>query len=122
MTKEDAQKQLKAFFTHYPMLTFTIKEYENDEWIAQCNEVDGIITGGKGFDQAYMEDLMQDAILTAAGIPYEYSDNMLKRVWSPDLIQSTTESQTKEESVVSVRNYQSIYKIDHFNVGNVQFS
>ena len=67
MNKEQAAKQLDKFMGGKP-LTFSIKQGPNDEWVAQCNEIDGIVTCGIGYDAFEMEKLMQDAILTAAGI------------------------------------------------------
>jgi len=112
MSKEQAQNQLKSFFEGFPMLTFTIKQYPNDEWTAQCNEIDSIITCGKGYDLANMEELMQDAILTAASIPNQFAADMLKRVWDPNLIVPVN---TELEQNTSVSLFQSIYKIsDHY--------
>jgi hypothetical protein len=107
MNKEEAIQQLKNFYEGISMLTFSIKEYPGDEWVAQCNEIDSIITGGVGGDIVAMENLMQDAILTAAGIPKEFADGLLKRVWGGD-ITSTVEIDTNS----SVRLFQSSYEIN----------
>jgi hypothetical protein len=91
-----------------------VKQYPNDKWVAQCNEIDGIITCGEGYDMATMENLMQDAILTAAGIPKEFSDNMLRREWGDNLIIPIN---TEIDTSSSTRLFQSTYKIDNQYAG-----
>lgn len=84
MTQQEAKQKLKKYMGDQ-VFTFTIESYPENRWVAQCNEVDGIATCGIGYDQAEMEALMQDAILSAAGIPKEFSTDIIKRVWSNDL-------------------------------------
>lgn len=107
MTKEQAKEQLKNFYGGLPLLTFSIKEYPNNEWVAQCNEIDSIITGGTGGDMLTIETLMQDAILTAAGIPRELVDGLLKRVWSGDIDVPVTTSDDVDKKL-----FQSTYKVN----------
>lgn len=45
-------------------LTFKIRKYKNGEWVAQCKEIEGIITGGKG--KVNLE-LIYNAVITAFG-------------------------------------------------------
>ncbi len=111
MTKEQAQKNLMDFYGGHPMLTFTIKEYANSEWMAQCNEIDGIITCGKGNDMKEMEDLMQDAILAAAGIPREFSNEMLKRVLAEN--KPVTINSTELDDTSSLRLFPSRYTLQY---------
>ncbi len=119
MTREQAEKQLNKFMGNQP-LTFSLKQGTNEEWVAQCNEVDGIITCGTGYDLAEMERLMQDAILSAAGIPKEFSENMLKRVFSNEIVEIKTELNSSS----SVTPFQSAYHLNsdypHATLGRVQ--
>ncbi len=119
MTKEQVTKQLNNFMGEKP-LTFSIKQGPNDEWVAQCNEIDGIITCGKGYDAHEMERLMQDAILSAAGIPKEFSENMLKRVFSNEVVEVKTELNSSS----SITPFQSAYYLNsnypHATLGRVQ--
>jgi|SRR3989339_450130 len=79
MTVEEAKKRLEAFMGD-STLTFTVSAYPENRWVAQCNEIDAIITGGTGFDLNEMEVLMVDAILAAADIPADQnSAELLKR-------------------------------------------
>ena len=107
MNKEQAKEQLKKFMGDQT-LTFSIKESKDNKWVAQCNEIDSIITCGVEYDLSEMESLMQDAILTAAGIPAEFSDNMLKRIWSNDL-----SVPTKIDRLNSSTLFSSVFKLDN---------
>ncbi|MDO8728818.1 MAG: hypothetical protein Q7K26_02880 [bacterium] len=111
MTKEQAKKRLEQFMGN-DVLTFTIKKYPTDHWVAQCNEIDGIITGGTGYDLAVMEDLLQDAILTAAGIPAEHADGMLKRIWSVNPV--IPKRITEIESSVDMALFQSTFAREQY--------
>lgn len=79
MKIEQAKEQLKKFLGGRT-LTFSIRWYDNNEWVAECNEIPAIMTGGKGDDIAYMDTMMREAILTAAGIDTEYAAEILKFV------------------------------------------
>ena len=109
MNKEQAIKQLNKFMNDQ-VLSFSVKQYPEEKWVAQCNEIDGVITCGVGYDMAQMEHLMQDAILTAAGIPSELSDDLIKRVWSGDRVVPV---QTELDSSISTRLFQSTYMVDN---------
>jgi len=111
MSKEQAKKRLEQFMGN-DTLTFTVKKYPNDRWVAQCNEIDGIITGGTGYDLAIMESLLQDAILTAAGIPAEHADGMLKRFWSVNPV--TPKRITEIDSSVNMTLFQSTYAREQY--------
>ena len=80
MTKEQAITQLRDFLNGVQMLTFTITEYPGEKWVAQCNQVESVLTGGVGYDTEIMSEILKDAVLTAAGIPAEHA-NLLKQVW-----------------------------------------
>ncbi|MDP3958152.1 MAG: hypothetical protein Q8Q36_01645 [bacterium] len=71
MTLEQAREQLRKFLGGR-ILTFTVMEYDNGEWAAQCNEIPGIITGGVG-DYTERDTFMRDAIVTAAGLGSEFA-------------------------------------------------
>jgi predicted RNase H-like HicB family nuclease len=73
-------KERLAQFLGETVLTFSIKKYEDGEWVAECNEIPAIMTGGMGDDITQMDDMIRDAILTAAGIDPEYRDQVLKFV------------------------------------------
>lgn len=62
------------------VLTFSIEEYTNGEWIATCNEIPSITTGGMGNDITKRDSLIREAILTAAGVDISYADEILKFV------------------------------------------
>ena len=107
MNKEEAKQKLKKFMRDQ-VFTFTIESYPEGRWVAQCNEVDGIMTCGTGYDQGEMEALIQDAILSAAGIPKEFSSGIIKRVWSNDL--SVIPAPSSEiKSNVNITLFQSTY-------------
>ena len=74
MTEQKAKQILKDF-TENKVLTFSVETFEKDkEWIAQCDQIPAIITGGTGNDYDKMYCLMRDAVLTAAGIDAKYAD------------------------------------------------
>lgn len=79
MNLEQAKKSLEAFLGD-KVLTFSIRKYPDGEWIAQCNEIPAIMTGGMGDDISKMDMMMRDAIVTAAGIDSEYAGEVLKFV------------------------------------------
>lgn len=70
MEQQEAKEQLRTFFNGR-LLTFTIRDFLDGEWVAECNEIPGIITGGKGEDITGRDKLIRDAIATAAGLPGE---------------------------------------------------
>ena len=74
-----AKKRLAAFLGGRT-LTFSIKTFENGEWVAECNEIPAIITGGMGDDISNRDVLIRDAILTAAGVDIELAGDVLKFV------------------------------------------
>ena len=62
-------KIMKKEKTNFPRkLTFKVKKFKSGEWIAQCKEVDGILTGGIGFTKDKLWHGIEDAIITAMGI------------------------------------------------------
>ena len=71
---EEQVKELLRKFTDNQVLTFKVERFkEEDEWIATCNQIPGIITGGTGNDCNEMFEQMRDAVLTAAGIDVKYA-------------------------------------------------
>ena len=79
MKIERAKEQLNRFLGGR-VLTFSIKWHDNNEWVAECKEIPAIMTGGKGDDIAYMDKMMREAILTAAGIDIEFASEVLRFV------------------------------------------
>lgn len=79
MKTEQAKEQLKKFLGGRT-LTFSIRWYDNNEWIAECNEIPAIMTGGMGNDIALMDKMIREAIMTAVGIDVAYADEILKFV------------------------------------------
>ncbi len=77
MNLEQAKTQLRHFLRGR-VLTFSITPYPNGEWVAECNEVPAIITGGLGGDITTMDCMMRDAILTAAGVDTQYAGEALE--------------------------------------------
>ena len=62
------------------VLTFSIRPFPNGEWIAECNEIPAIATGGLGNDISNMDAMIRDAIFSAAGVDIKYSSEILKFV------------------------------------------
>ncbi len=50
-----------------PTLTFRIKTYKDGEWVAQCKEIKGILTGGKNSTKEEIAALIYDATVCALG-------------------------------------------------------
>lgn len=79
MNLEQAKTQLRSFLKGR-VLTFSITTDANGEWVAECNEIPAIITGGLGGDITTLDRMMRDVILTAAGVDTQYSGEALKFV------------------------------------------
>jgi len=77
MNIEQAKLNLKNFLGGKE-LTFSIRSFDNGEWIAECNEISSIMTGGMGNDITNIDSMIRDAILTAAGIDTDYANEILK--------------------------------------------
>ena len=77
MEYKKAKARLEKFLDG-KILTFTIAHHPNNEWVAECNEIPGIITCGK--DLRSMDVLLRDAILTAANVDVKYADTLLRNV------------------------------------------
>jgi len=110
---------MKNFMGDNKTLTFSIKHFPGPEhkWVAQCNEIDGIITCGTGFDLEKMEDFIEDAIITAAGIPAKFADGLLKKIWSADTVVQT---RTDVDASSSVKLFQSTYQLNQYaGVGQI---
>lgn len=72
MTDAQARAQLDAFLKG-ETLTFSFSHEPSGEWVATCNQIPGIVTGGMGDDITEMDRLLRDAIVTAAGVPTEFA-------------------------------------------------
>ena len=79
MELETAKKRLQSFLGDRE-LTFSIRTYPDGEWVAECNEIPAIMTGGKEDDITSMDAMIRDAILTAAGVDAEFAGEILKFV------------------------------------------
>jgi hypothetical protein len=81
MNLDTANQKIKRFFNGQE-LTFCVERFgnNNEEWIARCNEVPAISTSGFGFDERVMKEQVKDAILTAAGVDGEFTDQVLKEL------------------------------------------
>jgi len=79
------QKMKSGFERAGGMLVFAIKIYDN-EWIAECKQPKGIITGGKGSPtQGEVDNKVKDAIFTAFGIPpYLCKDSLIRNRLEPE--------------------------------------
>jgi hypothetical protein len=73
MNKVEARKQLDAFLKG-KTLHFTFENFPSGEWIATCDEIPGIVTGGIDGDITSKDALLRAAIVTAAGVPEEHAD------------------------------------------------
>lgn len=118
MNQDQAKQKMKDFLGDNKALTFAIKFFPgvDHKWIAQCNEIDSIITCGTGFDQDEMDRLIEDAILTAARIPEELCEGLLKRVWSGE---TSTSTSTEIDSQSLVTASQSTYRLDYAGAGRI---
>lgn len=76
MEVTEAKQHLKNFLGGR-VLTFSMKEFDNGEWVAECNEIPGIITGGVG-DYTERDQLIRDAIVSAAGIDTKFASTILE--------------------------------------------
>jgi len=79
MELKTAKEILKGFLADRE-LTFSIRRYPDGEWVAECNEIPAIMTGGKEDDITNIDTMIRDAILTAAGVDTEYANEVLKFV------------------------------------------
>ena len=74
---DKAKKQVETFLGGKE-ITFSIRNFPNGEWIAECNEMPAIMTGGMGDDITAMDMMIRDAIATAAGIKPELTKDAIK--------------------------------------------
>jgi len=77
MNLEQAKARLAQFLGGRE-LTFCIKTYPDGEWVAECNELPAIMTGGMADDITNMDTMIRDAIVTAAGVDSQYASQILK--------------------------------------------
>ena len=77
MNLEQAKERVSRFMGENEILTFSLERFEDDEWVARCNEIPAISTSGFGDDMEEIESLMKDAIFTAAGVEGEFADDEL---------------------------------------------
>lgn len=100
MTNDEALQRLKNFLSDGP-LSFTVSIDENTgNWVAQCDQVDGMITGGKKEDD--IESLLRDAIFTVAGIPREHVSAVSEHLYrQPKLRSPLISAYQKGESITS---------------------
>jgi len=73
MTKAEAREQLDRFLGG-KVLTFSFEHYPSGEWVATCNEIPSIVTGGMGDDITSIDQMLREAIVCAAGVPAEHTD------------------------------------------------
>lgn len=73
MNKIEAREQLNSFYNG-ETLTFSFENFPSGEWIATCNEIPAIVTGGMNDDITSKDSMIREAIVTAAGIPAEHGD------------------------------------------------
>lgn len=73
MEKAAAKKRLQQFIGN-TVLTFSIRTLDSGEWIAECNEIPGLATGGAWSDISNMDEMIRDAILTAARVDVAHDD------------------------------------------------
>jgi len=78
MNIEQAKQTLRQF-TGKQILTFSVNRFEDGAWIANCDQIPAITTCGDFSDEKEMENLMKDAVLTAAGVEVdaEFVDELL---------------------------------------------
>ena len=79
MEINSAKTRLQAFMQERE-LTFSIRRYPDGEWVAECNEIPAIMTGGMEDDITNMDAMIRDAILTAAGVDPDLGNEILKFV------------------------------------------
>jgi hypothetical protein len=79
MELDEMKTRLQAFLQGRE-LTFSIRRYPDGEWVAECNEIPAIMTGGKEDDITDMDVMIRDAILTAADVDPLLASGLLKFV------------------------------------------
>ena len=73
MNKIEARAQLDKFLDG-GKLTFSFEHFRNGEWVATCDQIPGIVTGGMNEDITSTDMLLRSAIVSAAGLPIEHAD------------------------------------------------
>ena len=58
MELKDAKTRLQAFLGGRE-LTFAIKRYPDSEWVAECNEIPAIMTGGEEVDITNIDTMIR---------------------------------------------------------------
>ena len=79
MNLEKAREILGNFLKRQH-ISFIITRYSSGEWIAECNEIPAVMTGGMSDDITKIDAMIREAILTAANIDAQYSIDLLKFV------------------------------------------
>ena len=79
MNLEKARGILGNFLKHR-QISFIITKYPSGEWVAECDEIPAVMTGGMSDDITKMDAMIREAVLTAANIDVEYSNDLLKFV------------------------------------------
>lgn len=74
---EQAKLRMKTFLGDSE-ITFSIRNFPSGEWIAECNEIPAIMTGGMNGDITTIDAMIRDAIITAVGIDSEYTNDVLR--------------------------------------------
>ncbi len=99
MNIQKEKEKLKNFLDGRS-LNFTVTHYSDGEWVAECNEIPAIITGGMSGDITKIDYMMREAILTAANIDIELSEQLLsfKNIGSAGFLVNILGSQDKKKA------------------------
>lgn len=89
MNIDQAKACLARFMGDQQHLTFSVENFEDGEWIARCNEISAIVTGGGVCSTDEMKEQIKDAILTAAGIDGVHSADLLRDTSITQTVQVT---------------------------------
>jgi len=68
------------------MLTFTVRYFSDDDWIADCEEIPGILTGGTGCTQDEIEECLLDTIYMIAEVDAVAPRNSFSFAWTKDTV------------------------------------
>jgi predicted RNase H-like HicB family nuclease len=79
MNLEKAREILGNFLKRQ-RISFIITKYPSGEWVAECNEIPAVMTGGMSDDITKIDAMIREAVLTAANIDAQYSNDLLKFV------------------------------------------
>jgi len=81
MNLKQANETIVDFFDGKE-LTFCVERFgdNQEQWVARCDQVPGIVTGGDKYNEKVVKEQVKDAILTAAGVDGKFADKVLREL------------------------------------------